>query len=205
MYILLYIYWGASWREGFLELKQGFLLDWKSLLLLNAEKGRHPVSGLCFFFSKIWYWQTTPVSPPFPVHYYLGLSFKTLRLYTAWKDSKTIIDSFIQNCLPGSLVVANSVYLAKLFVMMLTVGTDTFPSTAWEPAALCLLSISPALSALMAIESLLPVKWCMHWQEIMPDKFILYWKQYHNRFITYRRLVAAFLKSSWGEIFPHGF
>ena len=27
--------------------------------------------------------------------------------------------------------------------MMLTVGTDMFPSTAWEPAALCLLSYFP--------------------------------------------------------------
>ena len=61
--------------------------------------------------------------------------------------------------------------------------------------------ISPTLSALMAIESLLPVKWCMHYGEIMPDKFILYWKQYHNRFITYRRLVPAFLKSSLGRDF----
>lgn len=72
-----------------------------------------------------------------------------------------------------------------------------------EPAVLSLLSpVLPALFALTAILSLLPVKWCMHYWEIMPDKFILYWKQYHNRFITYQRLVAAFLKSSLGRDFP---
>lgn len=87
---------------------------------------------------------------------------------------------------------------------MVTVGTDIFPSKAREPAALCpALLLPPALFALTArpFGSLLPGKWCMHSWEIMPDKFILSWKQYHNRFITYQRLVAASLKSSLGRDF----
>lgn len=87
--------------------------------------------------------------------------------------------------------------------MMITVGTDIFPSKARDPAALSpALLFPPALFALTAIGSLLPGKWCMHYWEIMLDKFILYRKQYHNRFSTYQRLVAAFLKSSLGRDFP---
>lgn len=90
--------------------------------------------------------------------------------------------------------------------MKLTVSTDIFPSTAREPAAPCpALLCAPAWFALTAPGSLLPGKWCVHSWEIMPGKFILYWRQEHNRLSTYQRLVAAVLKSSLGRDFPPWF
>lgn len=75
----------------------------------------------------------------------------------------------------------------------------------WSQGGACcsllLSSLFTAWLALRALVSLLPVKWCMHYWEIMPDKFILYWKQYHNRFITYHRLVAGFSEKFPGERF----
>lgn len=92
---------------------------------------------------------------------------------------------------------ANRVCLAKLFVIMVTVSAKVFPRSA---AGLCCLPA--ACFACTSFGSLLPGKWCVHSWEITPEKFTLSWKQYHNRFSTYQRLVAAFLKGSLGRDFP---
>lgn len=63
-----------------------------------------------------------------------------------------------------------------------------------------LFPVLPALFALLDILSLLLVKWCMHYWEIMPDKFTVL-KATPQQIRHSQRLVAAFLKSPLGRDF----
>lgn len=154
------IHWRASWGEMFFRTYTR-IPGWfkqKKKNRSNAIKCREEEAPCSWFFFKSGIGKPL-LPPPFPVHYCLGLSFKTLRLYTAWKDSKAIIDSFIQNCLPGSLSWICKVLYAKLFVMMLTVGRE-FPI--YSQGTCCSL---PALLFPLLYLLLWPSNLCFQWND----------------------------------------